>query len=165
MEILGATITWTVFRSTFLEKYFPKDARGKKEIEFLELKQWSSTVVEYAARFEELVKYCPHYNNLAAEVSKCIKFENGLRPKIKQGVGYLEIRQFNILVNNCRIYDQDTRVKSSFYKSYNEKKGKNQDHEKPYSTLADKGKQRVSDEKKPSGEELPFLSSALSEVN
>lgn len=48
---------------------------GKKEIEFLELKQGNSTVAEYAAKFEELVKFCPHYNGAAAEASKCIKFE------------------------------------------------------------------------------------------
>ncbi|XP_058775662.1 uncharacterized protein LOC131649934 [Vicia villosa] len=147
MEILGTEITWTVFRASFMQKYFPEYVHRKKEIEFLELKQGNSTVVEYAARFEELVKYCLHYNNLAVEVSKCIKFESGLRLEIKQGVRYLKIRQFPILVNKCRIYDQDTRVKSSFYKSYNEKKGKNQDCGKPYSTPIDKGKHKVSKEK------------------
>ena len=54
-----------------MDKYFPEDMRGKNEIEFLELKQGSSIIVEYAARFEELVKFCPHYNDpAAAEVSK-----------------------------------------------------------------------------------------------
>ena len=47
------------------------------------------TVAEYAVRFEELVKFCPHYNIPTAEVSKCIKFENGLRPEIKHGIRYL----------------------------------------------------------------------------
>ncbi|XP_058746063.1 uncharacterized protein LOC131618932 [Vicia villosa] len=147
MEIMGIGITWAVFRAAFLEKYYLEDVRRKKEIEFLKLKQGSSAVVEYTARFEELVKYCLYYNNSSAEVSKCIRFENGPRLEIKQGVGYLEIRQFPILVNKCRIYDQDTRAKYSFYKSYNEKKGKTQDRGKSYSTHADKGKQKVSDEK------------------
>jgi len=35
----GAVITWAVFRREFLRRYFPEDVRGKKEIEFLELKQ------------------------------------------------------------------------------------------------------------------------------
>ena len=39
----------------FLRKYFPEDVRGKKEIEFLELKQGSKSVVEYAAKFAEFV--------------------------------------------------------------------------------------------------------------
>lgn len=40
------------------------------------------------------MKFCPHYNGAAAEASKCIKFENGLHPKIKQGIGYQHILQF-----------------------------------------------------------------------
>ena len=38
LEDVGTEITWTVFRNEFLEKYFLEDARGKREIEFLELK-------------------------------------------------------------------------------------------------------------------------------
>lgn len=70
--------TWIVFRARFLEKYFPKDVHSKKEIEFLALKQGSLTVVEYAIKFEELVKFYPPYNGVTAEGSKCIKFESGL---------------------------------------------------------------------------------------
>lgn len=35
LEDTGAEDTWVVFRNEFLEKYFPEDVRGKKEIEFL----------------------------------------------------------------------------------------------------------------------------------
>ena len=45
-------------------------------------------VDEYAARFQELIKYCPHYNTVNAERSKCLKFVNGLRPDIKKAIGY-----------------------------------------------------------------------------
>jgi len=34
-------VTWDVFKRVFLEKYFLKDVRNKKEMEFLELKQGS----------------------------------------------------------------------------------------------------------------------------
>ncbi|XP_058774385.1 uncharacterized protein LOC131648666 [Vicia villosa] len=39
LEVAGEEITWVVFRREFLRKYYPEDVRGKKEIEFLELKQ------------------------------------------------------------------------------------------------------------------------------
>ena len=39
-------VTWAMFRDTFLENYFPEDVRGKKEVEFLELKQGSGSVAE-----------------------------------------------------------------------------------------------------------------------
>lgn len=58
------------------------------EIEFLKLNQINMIVVEYTARFEELVKFCPYYNGVADEGLKCIKFESGLHPDIKQGIGY-----------------------------------------------------------------------------
>ena len=34
----GIEVTWALFRDVFLENYFPDDCRGKKEVEFLELK-------------------------------------------------------------------------------------------------------------------------------
>ena len=38
LENEGEVVTWAVFRREFLDRYFPEDVRGKKEIEFLELK-------------------------------------------------------------------------------------------------------------------------------
>lgn len=98
-------ITWAVYKAAFLEKYFSANVRGRKEVEFLELKQGNMTVADYAAKFEELSRFYNHYNGVEAEMSKCIKFENGLHPEIKQFIGYQEIRQFFVLVNKCRIYD------------------------------------------------------------
>lgn len=113
-----------MFRNEFLEKYFPKDVCGKKELEFPEMKQGSMTVAEYVAKFEVHVKFCPYYNNVDAETSKCLKFENGLKPDIKQGIGYQQIRKYVELVNKSRIYDEDNRARSAHYKSLSEKKGK-----------------------------------------
>ncbi|XP_050902345.1 uncharacterized protein LOC127112651 [Lathyrus oleraceus] len=70
----------------FLRKYFPEDVCGKKEIEFLELKQGNLSVIEYVSRFVELAKFDRHYSEATTEFSRCIQFENGLRPKIKQRV-------------------------------------------------------------------------------
>lgn len=75
----------------FLEKYFPEDVNSKKEMEFLELKLGNMTFSKYATKFEELVKFCSHYNGVVAEGPKCIKFKSGLHSKTKQGIGYQEI--------------------------------------------------------------------------
>ena len=61
LEASGENVSWAVFRREFLRKYFPEDVCGKKEIEFLELKQGNMLVVEYAAKFAELAKFYPHY--------------------------------------------------------------------------------------------------------
>lgn len=146
-------VTWLVFKEAFLEKYFPEYERGKKEIEFQELKQENSSVADYASKFEELVKYCPHYNTAGSERSKCLKFVNGLRPEIKQGIGYQGIRQFSLLVNMSRIFDEDSRACSEHYKSVKEKEGKHQYRGEPYVTRGDKGKHKVEGGKRPSGGE------------
>ncbi|XP_058745937.1 uncharacterized protein LOC131618796 [Vicia villosa] len=83
--------------------------RRKKEVEFLELKQGNGTIVVYAAKFQELIKYCPHYNTANAERPKCFKFVNGLRHDVKKAIGYQQITRFTELVNKSRIYDEDSR--------------------------------------------------------
>ncbi|XP_058772200.1 uncharacterized protein LOC131646046 [Vicia villosa] len=117
----GTVVTWEIFHEAFLEKYFPEDVRGKKEVEFLELKQGNGTVAVYAAKFEELIKFCPHYNTTNAEKSKCLKFVNGLRPDIKKAISYQQIARFSELVNKSRIYDEDSRDSTAYFKSLNEK--------------------------------------------
>lgn len=52
LEVVGTEITWAMFIVHFLEKYFPYDARSKKEIQFLELKRGNMIGVEYATKFE-----------------------------------------------------------------------------------------------------------------
>ncbi|RHN45425.1 putative nucleotidyltransferase, Ribonuclease H [Medicago truncatula] len=153
LEQDGAAVTWVVFRREFLRRYFPEDVRGKKEIEFLELKQGNMYVTEYAAKFVELAKFYPHYAAETAEFSKCIKFENGLRADIKRAIGYQQIRVFADLVNSCRIYEEDTKA---HYKVVNERKTKGQQSRpKPYSALPDKGKQRMVDDRRPKKKDAP----------
>ncbi|MCI60060.1 hypothetical protein A2U01_0081315, partial [Trifolium medium] len=69
---------------------------------------------------------------MEAEEDKCVKFENGLRPDIKQLIGFSEIRNFPTLVNKSRIYDKDSRAKANYYKATNEKRRKDFCRGKPY---------------------------------
>jgi len=103
LEAKGQAVTWEIFKRVFLEKYFPEDVRNKKEMEFLELKQGNMTVVEYAAKFKEIMRYIPHYQGRDGESSKCVKFLNGLRPKVKQAMNYQGVFQFPLFVIMCRI--------------------------------------------------------------
>ena len=67
LEQEGAVVTWAVFTRESLNRYFPEDVRGEKEIEFLELKQGNMSVTEYAAKFVELAQFYPHYTPETAE--------------------------------------------------------------------------------------------------
>lgn len=87
---------------------------------------------------------CTRRNGVDTEGSKCVKLESGLRPKTKQFIRYQEIYRFSMLVNKCKIYDEDSRARYSHYKSESEKKSGNQNCGKPYVTLADKGNKSFS---------------------
>ena len=99
-------------------------------------------------------RFSPYINAEGEEESKCIKFESGLRPKIYQYVGFHRIRDFATLVNKCRMFDEASKAKPSFYKAVNEKKGMSNDRGKPYGN--DNGKKKdFGDSSKPSrGDEV-----------
>jgi len=118
-------VTWDVFKWAFLEKYFPEDVRNNKEMEFLELKQGKMTMAKYETKFEELVRYFPHYQGRDGESSKCVKFLNGLRPEVKQAMNYQGVCQFPLLVNMCQIWDEDSRDRAAYYRSTSPMKNKN----------------------------------------
>ncbi|XP_057418806.1 uncharacterized protein LOC130737159 [Lotus japonicus] len=110
-------MTWIEFKRVFLEKYFPEDVKARKEVEFLELKQGNMTIGQYAVKFEELAQFHPSYRDAANENSKCIKFENGLRPDIKAAIGYQQIRNFYTLVDKCRIFENDDKQRKEYLKT------------------------------------------------
>ncbi|XP_058784517.1 uncharacterized protein LOC131659324 [Vicia villosa] len=152
LEANGEEVTWVVFHREFLRKYFPEDVRGKKEIEFLELRQGNKSVVEYAAKFGELAKFYQYYDGPTCEFSKCINFENGLRPEIKKAISYQKIRVFADLVDCCRIYEDN----NAHYRVICEKRGKSQQgHGKPYDAPVGKGEQKATEGKRTSGGDAP----------
>jgi hypothetical protein len=102
VEANNQEITWEVFRTKFLDKYFPRSARTAKEQEFLNLKQGGMTIGEYAAKFESLAKYFRFFQDQVDEDWLCERFEGGLKHSIKESVLPLEIRQFQPLVEKCR---------------------------------------------------------------
>ncbi|XP_058733102.1 uncharacterized protein LOC131604694 [Vicia villosa] len=130
-----------------------KDVRGKKEIEFLELRQGNKSVVEYAAKFGELAKFYQHYDGPTGEFSKCIKFENGLHPESKKVISYHKIHVFADLVDSCQIYEEDN---NAHYQVISEKRGKSQQGRgKPYDGPAGKGKQKATEGNRTSGGNSP----------
>jgi len=140
LETDKEVVTWARFKTKFLRKYFPEDLRTRKEVEFLNLKQGSSSVAEYAAKFEELSRFCPYINVEDAMISKCVKFESGFRPDIYQLLCVQEIRDFDTLVHKCRMFDDAGRARANHYKAQHDKKGKSQGFGKPYNK--DKRKKR-----------------------
>ncbi|XP_058192072.1 uncharacterized protein LOC131309458 [Rhododendron vialii] len=69
-------MTFAEFETLFLDKYLPTPFRLAKEQEFLNLKQGTMTVTQYAAKFEELSRYAQ--TAVATEDKKARRFEWGL---------------------------------------------------------------------------------------
>jgi len=63
-------------------QYYPRDVKSAKEQESLRLKQCQMSVIEYAAKFNELSRFAP--NQVATEEMKMDHFEQGLKGHIKR---------------------------------------------------------------------------------
>ncbi|XP_073221460.1 uncharacterized protein [Cicer arietinum] len=81
-------------------------ARAEKETQFLNLNQGNLTIAEYAAKFESLAKHFRYFLNPIDEEYMGERFESGLRYDIKELVGPLEIRQYQLLVEKCKKVEQ-----------------------------------------------------------
>jgi len=66
-------LTWDEEKILMDAQYYPQDVRRAKEWEFLRLKQREMTVIEYAAKFNELSRFAP--NQLATEEMRMDQFE------------------------------------------------------------------------------------------
>ncbi|KAF1855640.1 hypothetical protein Lal_00016902 [Lupinus albus] len=145
MEIEGQLISWGTFKEKFLHKYFPADLKRKKEMEFLKLEQGNMSVGEYAAKFEELARFCPYSELEVDGRSKCSKFESGLRPKLKIMFGHQEIADFATLVNKCRMYEDNLKsVKLATHETITPR-----DYGPQRNHMRERGKERVEDDRKP----------------
>ena len=74
-------MTWERLTELLDHKYYLRDVQRIKEREFLGLKQGQMTVMEYAAKFNELGRFALHQINI--EERKMDHFEQGLRGDIK----------------------------------------------------------------------------------
>ena len=74
-------LIWNQLKALMDAQYYPQDVRRVKEREFLCLKQGEMSVMEYAAKFNELSRFA--LNQVATEEMRMNHFEQGLRGEIK----------------------------------------------------------------------------------
>jgi len=75
-------LTWNQLKVLMDAQYYPRDVRRVKEREFLCLKHGEISVMEYAAKFNELSRFTP--NQVATKEMRMDHFEQRLRGKAKQ---------------------------------------------------------------------------------
>ena len=99
-----ANMNWEVFERIFLEKYFPSTVREAKVREFLYLLQRDLTVGEYQSKFEELSRFAPHL--IPDDVTKAKRFEDGLRPELKDKISILKLTHYVDVVERALIAEK-----------------------------------------------------------
>ena len=73
-----ALITWELFKTTFLEIFFPSEMREAKVEEFINHKQLSMTITEYSLKFVKLSGYTTSLvSNSRDEMSRLLTVING----------------------------------------------------------------------------------------
>ena len=98
-------MTWAEFQDLFMSKYFPETARHAKAQEFLELKQWATTVMDYVARFTELARFADDY--VATDLAKVRRFENGLKLSIRGRIVGLCLRDMDFMVGTALTIERE----------------------------------------------------------
>ena len=90
--VRASSVDWGVFKTAFIDRFFPLESREKDLVEFLNLCQGGMSVNEYSLKFTPLSKYAPTL--VANSRDKMNKFLMGCVVWLKKSVA----RQFSIMI-------------------------------------------------------------------
>ncbi|XP_043705407.1 uncharacterized protein LOC122655266 [Telopea speciosissima] len=99
--------TWAQFTEAFLENYFPRNIREKKEVEFMSLNQGSKSVLEYQQAFEEHFYFA--LEHMKAEGVKARRFERGLRASLSTSVVLHKYPTYAKVVQTAKMIEDQQR--------------------------------------------------------
>ncbi|RVW92637.1 Retrovirus-related Pol polyprotein from transposon 17.6 [Vitis vinifera] len=115
-------MTWEEFERIFLGKYFGEVAKHAKRMEFEHLIQGTMSVLEYESRFSELS--CFALGMISEEGEKARRFQQGLRPAIRNRLVLLAIRDYFELVKRALLVEQDIEETNQIREQRGDRKGK-----------------------------------------
>ena len=90
-------IVWRQFKEAFYKKYFLDSVRRQKGGEFVRLEQRDLIVAQYEAKFTELSRFTPQL--IAIEEEKALKFQDGLKPYLKNKISILKLGVYSKVVD------------------------------------------------------------------
>ena len=96
-------MTWEEFERIFLGKYFGEVAKHAKRMKFEHLIQGTMSVLEYESRFSELSRFA--LGMISEEGEKARRFQQGLRPAIRNRLVPLAIRDYSELVKRALLVE------------------------------------------------------------
>lgn len=85
------------------------------EMKFLGLIHDVMFVSEYLSKLLKLSRFATHQVN--TEAGKCQRFQEGLKPQIREKVSLLELEQFDKLVGEAKIAEREYESRNQFFNS------------------------------------------------
>ncbi|KAL6313607.1 hypothetical protein AAG906_006976 [Vitis piasezkii] len=98
-------IVWSQFREAFYKKYFPNSVQRQKMGEFVHLEQGNLIVAQYEAKFTELSCFASQL--IATKEEKTLKFQDGLKPYLKNKISILKLSIYSEVVDRALIAKKD----------------------------------------------------------
>ena len=98
-------VTWRQFREAFYKKYFFDSVKRQKAGEFVRLDQGEMTVAQYEAKFTDLSRFSPQL--IATKEEKAFKFQDGLKPYLKNKISILKLGVYSEVVDRALIAEKD----------------------------------------------------------
>ncbi|XP_050878698.1 uncharacterized protein LOC127082494 [Lathyrus oleraceus] len=105
----GVPRDWEHFKTTFLDKYFPRSLRTQKEFEFQQLRQGTMSVATYAKKFEDMATYSRQTEYAPNEKWKIDQSLFGLRGEISHSVSQREITTYAELLRQCYVAENSLK--------------------------------------------------------
>ena len=115
-------MTWEEFERIFLSKYCGEVAKHAKKMEFEHLIQGTMLMLEYESHFSELSRFALGMIN--EEEEKARRFQQGLRPAIRNRLVPLAIRDYSELVKRVLLVEQDIKETNQIREQMRYRKGK-----------------------------------------
>jgi hypothetical protein len=82
-------ITWDIFKHEFIRPFFPRVMQKAKAQEFLDLVQGGKSVIDYAVKFLQLLRFSMYL--IVNEDKSAKKFEWGLNSHIRIMMSWFDI--------------------------------------------------------------------------
>lgn len=113
-------MTWNRFKEIIFETYFPERSKSQLEVQFLELKQGTMTVAEYAAKFNELSRFAPY--QVSTDERKAKRFKQGLKPQLYSRVSLFQLKTFEAVMEKAVLVEGGDEVLTKFNQEQKKKK-------------------------------------------
>ena len=98
-------IVWSQLREAFYKKYFHDSVQQKKVGEFVRLEHGNLNMAQYEAKFTELSRFVPQL--IDTEEKKTLKFQDGLKPYLKNKISILKLSVYSKVVDKALIAEKD----------------------------------------------------------